>query len=149
MEYLFGEDCLLLRTNSFFESNCECQASFKLRVLKICYSRSLEKLPDLIVMFNHLEELNIGCSFQSIDLTSFVQSLKKISNLRSLSLWFGDGASFSRNLDLSKAIDSTNLGSSTRIRINRLQIIDFGNLDNISKLLISGEICPKLQSLKL
>ncbi|XP_057825488.2 uncharacterized protein LOC131037378 [Cryptomeria japonica] len=34
------------------------QASFELRVLKICYSPSLEKLPDLIAMFNSCDHLN-------------------------------------------------------------------------------------------
>ncbi|XP_057825460.2 disease resistance protein Roq1 [Cryptomeria japonica] len=125
------------------------QASFELKVLKICYSPSLKKLPDLIAMFHHLEELYIGHSLEKTDLTSFVHSLKQLSNLRSLSLEDAYGVSFSGILDLSKGRDSTNLLSSTSSRMNSLETIEFHNLHNISKLLISGEICPRLQSFKV
>ncbi|XP_057825391.2 uncharacterized protein LOC131037313 isoform X1 [Cryptomeria japonica] len=100
-------------------------------------------------MFHHLEELYIGHSLEKTDLTSFVHSLKQLSNLRSLSLEDAYDVSFSGILDLSKGRDSTNLVSSTSSRMNSLETIYFHNLHNISKLLISGEICPKLQSLKV
>ncbi|GLJ14111.1 hypothetical protein SUGI_0226300 [Cryptomeria japonica] len=137
------------------------QASFELRVLNIYHSRSLENLPDLIAMFNHLEELKIVCSFKKTDITALVQSLKQLSNLRSLELVDGDDFFFrgnledgdriflSGNLDLSKGGDSTNWDSSTSSRMNSLETIHFVNLDNILKLLISGEIFPRLQSLKV
>ncbi|XP_059074135.1 disease resistance protein RPP2B-like [Cryptomeria japonica] len=118
------------------------QASFELKVLKIWYSPSLKKLPDLIAMFHHLEELYIGSSFHKTDLASFAQSLIQLSNLRSLSLENAYGVSFGGILDLSKGRDSTNLVSSTSNRMNSLETIYFHKLHNISKLLISGEIIP-------
>ncbi|XP_057850299.2 disease resistance protein Roq1 [Cryptomeria japonica] len=124
------------------------QASFELRMLRIDQCPTLQKLPDLIGMFSHLEELEIDFSLEKTDI-SLVQSVKQLSNLRSLQLWSneGEGSLFSGNFDLSKGRDSTNMDSSTSSRMDSLETIKLRGLRNISKLVISGEMCPRLRSL--
>ncbi|XP_059063269.1 disease resistance protein Roq1-like [Cryptomeria japonica] len=119
------------------------QASFELRMLEIYYSAGLQKLPDLIGMFSHLQDLGIRWSLEKTDITSLLESLKQLSNLRSLWLRGKGGIFFSKNLNLSKVTDSTSS------RMTSLENIDFRRFSNISKLLISGEICPRLRSLKV
>ncbi|GLJ30491.1 hypothetical protein SUGI_0603390 [Cryptomeria japonica] len=67
------------------------QASFELRKLQMLHSPSLQKLPDLIGMFSHLEELGIGSLLleyiRNSDIASLLESIKQLSNLRSLKLW--------------------------------------------------------------
>ncbi|GLJ30487.1 hypothetical protein SUGI_0603340 [Cryptomeria japonica] len=146
------------------------QASFELRKLQILYSPSLQKLPDLIGMFNNLEELEVGSSLleyiRNSDITSLLESLKQLSNLRSLKLWCQRCDNFNRNLNLScerldfiwdlnlwrgyhndRQLSNLRLGASTSSRMTSLETIFFSRLANLSKLLISGEICPKLRSL--
>ncbi|GLJ52194.1 hypothetical protein SUGI_1110240 [Cryptomeria japonica] len=124
------------------------QDSFELRNLEISYSPSLQNLPDLIEKFSHLEKLRIIGSLQKTDTTFFVQSLQQLSNLRSLYLC-GEGASLSGTLNLSKVRDSIDFEASTRNPMHNLQAIVFQNLNDISKLVISGEICPRLRSLRV
>ncbi|GLJ33119.1 hypothetical protein SUGI_0666520 [Cryptomeria japonica] len=148
--------CLIIRNMEEIWNTLEqqlqinTQASLELRVLKIFESPSLQNLPDLIGMCSHLEVLYISSSLENTDVTSFVQSLKKMTNLRSLELWFGGTLFFSGNLDLSKGGDSTNFeAASTSSCMNSLETAVFRRLDNISKLVISGEICPRLRSLEV
>ncbi|XP_057833658.1 disease resistance protein Roq1 isoform X2 [Cryptomeria japonica] len=135
MEELWSTFQQQLQTNT--------QASFELRMLKIYYSSMLQKIPDLIGMFSHLQDLGIRWSLEKTDITSLLESLKQLSNLRSLWLRGKGGIFFSKNLNLSKVTDSTSS------RMTSLENIDFSRFSNISKLLISGEICPRLRSLKV
>ncbi|XP_059065049.1 disease resistance protein Roq1 isoform X2 [Cryptomeria japonica] len=114
------------------------QASFELRKLWIRKSSSLQKLPT--EMFIHLEELYINSCLEETNATSFVQSVKQLSNLRSLVL---ESGSFSGSLD------SINLDFSTSNRMDSLKIIQLYSIQKISKLVISGEMCPRLQSLEV
>ncbi|XP_057817741.2 disease resistance protein Roq1-like [Cryptomeria japonica] len=118
------------------------QATFQLRRLWIWSCPYLQKLPDLIEMFTHLEELDIRFSIYSTDITSLVQSLGRLSKLRSLRL-VCTNLDFSEKLDLSKG----NVDSSTSSRMDSLETIHLGNLLNTSKLVVSGEMCPRLRSL--
>ncbi|GLJ33158.1 hypothetical protein SUGI_0667460 [Cryptomeria japonica] len=120
------------------------QATFQLRRLSIWCSNYLEKLPDLIEKFTHLEELDIFLSESSTDTTSFVQSLGRLSKLRSLSLACMN-FDFSEELDLSKG----NVDSSTSSRMDSLETIRLANLHQTSKLIISGEMCPRLRTLRV
>ncbi|GLJ33129.1 hypothetical protein SUGI_0666730 [Cryptomeria japonica] len=143
-----------------FQTNM--QASFELRKLWIWDSHSLGKLPESMAMFRHLEELRIVRSLEKTDLislvqslgqtdiTSLAQSLKQLSNLRSLFLECTEEYGFCRgSFDLSKSVASTDLDSSASSFMVRLEKIELSGPNNISKLLISGEICPILRSVKV
>ncbi|GLJ33131.1 hypothetical protein SUGI_0666830 [Cryptomeria japonica] len=103
-----------------FQTNM--QASFELRKLWIWDSPSLGKLPESMAMFRHLEELRICTEEYGFCRGSF---------------------------DLSKSVASTDLDSSASSFMVRLEKIDLSGPNNISKLLISGEICPILRSVKV
>ncbi|XP_059076715.1 disease resistance protein Roq1 isoform X2 [Cryptomeria japonica] len=124
------------------------QASFRLRILHINCSPSLQNLPDLMEKLSQLEELRIIRSLAKTDITSFIQSLKQLSNLRSLQLSEGGGF-FNGNLILTKGGDSTNLEASTSSRMKSLETIKIRRLDQMSMLLISGNICPRLRLLEV
>ncbi|GLJ33153.1 hypothetical protein SUGI_0667240 [Cryptomeria japonica] len=126
------------------------QATFQLRRLSIRNCFYLEELPDLIEMFTHLEELDIAYPEYSTDITSLVQSLGRLSELRSLSLHFGDldvseNRDFCEKLDLSKG----NVDFSTSSSMDSLETIYLNGLGNTSKLVISGDMCPRLRSLRV
>ncbi|XP_057825158.2 disease resistance protein RPV1 [Cryptomeria japonica] len=124
------------------------QASFDLRILCISRSPSLGNLPDLIGMLNHLEELYIEDSLENTDLTSLLQSLQQLSNLRLLEL-FRCGISSSGILNLSRGTNSPNFVPSRSSSMNSLETVKFTHLDNISELVKSGEVCPRLGSLEV
>ncbi|GLJ33134.1 hypothetical protein SUGI_0666940 [Cryptomeria japonica] len=125
----------------------DVQACFELRTLKILNS-PLQNFPYLMGKFNYLEELEIARSLKKTDQAPLVQSVKHLSNLRLLKL-HGNGVPLSGELNLSKGRDSINFEASTSSRMNRLETIVFDNFDNISKLIITGEMCPRLQSLEV
>ncbi|GLJ33154.1 hypothetical protein SUGI_0667260 [Cryptomeria japonica] len=102
------------------------QATFQLRRLSIWYCPLLQKLPDLIEMFTELEELHICLSIYD---RSLVQSLGRLSKLRSLSLVCMD-------FDFSE-----------KVHLDSLETIHLTSLPNTSKLVISGEMCPRLRTL--
>ncbi|XP_059063905.1 uncharacterized protein LOC131856308 [Cryptomeria japonica] len=124
------------------------QASFELRILVISGSPWLQNIPDLIEKFNHLEELHIVDSLEKTDITSLLQSLQQLSNLRLLELYGCDICS-SVVLNLSNDSDSNNFEASTNSCISSLETIELSNLCNVSKLVISGDMCPRLRSLKV
>lgn len=145
-----------------FECKFQCQASFELRKLWIWDSPSLGKLPESMAMFSHLEELRIVRSLEKTDLismvqslgqtdiTSLAQSLKQLSDLRSLFVECTKEYGFCGGIfDLSKTMASTDLDSSASSLMVRLEKIELSGPNNISKLLISGEICPILRSVKV
>ncbi|XP_059076084.1 disease resistance protein Roq1 isoform X1 [Cryptomeria japonica] len=125
----------------------DTQASFQLRELELNNCPSLQRLPDLIGMLNHLEVLQINESFKitCTEGRSFSQSLRKLSSLRRLLL---RNVSLIGELGLNNSSGSTHCKSCTSNCLNSLQILHFDNLP-LSKLLISTEICPILESLKL
>ncbi|XP_059063203.1 uncharacterized protein LOC131075238 [Cryptomeria japonica] len=129
------------------------QASFELRKLSIEYCPS-QKIPDLIGMFSHLEELTIFESLENTDITSLSESIKRLSNLRSLHLETNTDGKFESESEIESQFESENLDvfsleASTGSCATSLETIEFKGLDNMSKLVISGEICPRLRSLSV
>ncbi|GLJ30112.1 hypothetical protein SUGI_0595540 [Cryptomeria japonica] len=116
------------------------KASFELRELVIVACNSSQKIPDLIGMFCHLEKLEILYSLKNTDITSLSESIKRLSNLRSLKL---------KDYSDPEKLDVFSLEASTSSCATSLETIYIDGLFGISKLLISGEICPRLRSMEV
>ncbi|XP_057817716.1 disease resistance protein Roq1-like [Cryptomeria japonica] len=120
------------------------QGSFDMRILLISRSPSLQSLPDLIGKFIHLQELHILDSLEKTYIEFFLESLQKLSNLRLLSM-SGGGISLSGIFNLY----SPHFEGFRSSRMNSLETVQLGHLDDISILAISGKMCPRLRSLEV
>ncbi|KAH9288565.1 hypothetical protein KI387_032682 [Taxus chinensis] len=133
-----------------FQSDAE--VPFKLKEL-LLETIILRELPNTLGMLNHLENLVLKGKYSYItdsefliEGRSFSESLRKLSSLKSLTLW---DFRLSGDLALSDSRDATSFQTSIDRSMSCLQTIRIRGVQLTSKLSIDGKNCPSLESLRL